>query len=51
MRGIVWVAGILIFMLGVCAGLWTAVGPNCPTEDSCIAQYYDGGWHITQVTP
>lgn len=25
--------------------------PHCPTEDSCTADYRDGGWVITEVTP
>lgn len=23
--------------------------PDCPTEDSCTANYYDGAWHIEEV--
>lgn len=23
----------------------------CPQEDSCDADYRDGGWHIVEVTP
>lgn len=23
----------------------------CPTEDSCVADYHDGAWHINEVTP
>lgn len=25
--------------------------PSCPTEDSCVVDYRDGGWHIEEVTP
>lgn len=25
--------------------------PYCPTEDSCSASYYHGGWYIHQVIP
>lgn len=23
--------------------------PDCPVEDSCVANYYDGEWHITEA--
>lgn len=26
-------------------------GPHCPTEDSCVADYHDGAWTITEVRP
>ena len=22
--------------------------PNCPTEDSCYVDYYDGQWHVIE---
>lgn len=25
--------------------------PSCPTEDSCVADYRDGGWDVVEVTP
>lgn len=25
--------------------------PDCPTEDSCVADYRDGSWTITEVIP
>jgi hypothetical protein len=28
-----------------------AVGPSCPQEDSCRADYRDGSWHIEAVQP
>lgn len=49
--------GVLIIVLmiaelamGVIIGLGLAT-PDCPTEDSCTATYYDGRWHIEKVTP
>lgn len=29
----------------------TVEGLNCPTEDSCVVDYSDGKWRITEVTP
>lgn len=29
----------------------TVQGVQCPTEDSCVVDYSDGAWHITEVTP
>lgn len=26
-------------------------GVQCPTEDSCVADYHDGAWHITPTVP
>jgi len=26
-------------------------GVDCPTEDSCTVDYYDGAWHVTEVQP
>ena len=43
--------------------IWAALGilgtlavqaerePYCPTEDSCVVDYHDGRWTITEVTP
>lgn len=25
--------------------------PDCPTEDSCVTDYRDGAWYVTEVTP
>lgn len=25
--------------------------PYCPTEDSCVSEYFGDAWHITEVTP
>lgn len=32
-------------------GHWVVEGPECPTEDSCTADYNNGMWSITEVTP
>lgn len=37
--------------LVVWAGTAKADTAHCPTEDSCVADYHDGGWHIEEVTP
>lgn len=26
-------------------------GPNCPTEDSCVAVYRDGAWTVERAHP
>lgn len=45
-------AAIVVISLMVGGGIGsTHPQPNCPTEDSCTAQYYDHAWHIVQVTP
>lgn len=35
------------------AGWWagTPDTPSCPTEDSCVADYRDGGWVVVEVAP
>lgn len=35
------------------AGWWanTPDHPSCPTEDSCVADYRDGGWDVVEVEP
>lgn len=49
--------GVLLIVLmiaqlamGIFIGLDLAM-PDCPAEDSCVATYYDGRWHIERVTP
>ena len=32
-------------------GHWVVEGPECPTEDSCAADYANGQWSVTEVTP
>lgn len=39
----------LFFMFGLMIG--SQLQPNCPTEDSCQADYQDGHWLIVEVTP
>lgn len=38
------------FMLGwiACDDQWRDQQPDCPLEDSCHVDYYDGAWHITE---
>lgn len=46
--------GFLIGLLGVVGGMVidrTVLAPECPTEDSCVVNYHDGAWHITEVQP
>lgn len=36
------------YALGVLVG---SMGPACPQEDSCRADYRGGAWHIEEVPP
>lgn len=51
----VWVGvsvGALLVMSGQGQELEAPVTvTGCPSEDSCTADYRDGVWHITAVTP
>lgn len=44
-------AGLLGASSAVSAGASPTPEPYCPTEDSCTADYRDGGWVISEVTP
>ena len=53
-RKITMVASAAVLALGAFAAGWwanTPDHPSCPTEDSCTADYRDGGWHVEEVTP
>ena len=39
------------FLLGLFVAFAISNGPDCPTEDSCIADYYNGSWHIVEIVP
>lgn len=38
-------------LLGASSAVSADAEPYCPTEDSCTADYRDGGWVIEEVTP
>jgi hypothetical protein len=45
---------VMLLVMGFVIGLLFASGwfyetpsINCPQEDSCVVDYYDGAWHIT----
>lgn len=42
--------GITILLL-VWAASADASVVRCPSEDSCVADYHNGAWHVTEVTP
>jgi len=44
---------LLVLLIGFLAGLIVAgmAGQQCPTEDSCRADYRDGRYVITPVVP
>lgn len=50
-RTIIGVA-IIVFAFGFAFGYMAAKdrfdGPDCPQEDSCYAEYYNGTWHIIE---
>lgn len=55
-----WILGIALIMLvstlPILAGGYVAYSlitatPDCPQEDSCYADYYDGEWHIIPGSP
>jgi len=40
--------GIILGGAITVASYW-AHQPHCPTEDSCVVDYYDGHWHVAEV--
>jgi len=44
---------LLLLLVGFLLGLVVAAmaSPDCPTEDSCRADYHDGRYVITPVVP
>lgn len=42
---------LIAFLLGFALALAIVNGPDCPTEDSCVADYSNGQWHIIRVIP
>lgn len=40
----------LAFRIGTPQDVWV-VDADCPSEDSCYADYYDGAWHIVRGDP
>lgn len=47
------VIGLLIFLMGMLVGVCAVefFKADCPAEDSCVVDYHDGEWHITEVNP
>ena len=50
------IVGVIVFVLLIVFGgdasesgdVWTVHGPDCPQEDSCYVDYYDGAWHVIE---
>lgn len=52
--GVLLAAVALTVMLAVALTLGAVsiyYGSLCPSEDSCVADYFDGQWHIERDTP